>query len=35
MSDIKEAIKLTPNDKKLRDEYEIIKKAKQDYNKKQ
>lgn len=35
MSDIKEAIKLSPNDKKLRDEFELIKKAKQEYNKKQ
>ena len=32
ISDIKEAIKLSPNDKKLREEFEAIKKARTEYN---
>jgi hypothetical protein len=32
IDDIKAAIKLSPADKGLRDEYEIIKKEKQKYN---
>lgn len=35
LQDIKEAIKITPNDKKLREEFETIKKARTEYNKKQ
>jgi tetratricopeptide (TPR) repeat protein len=35
IQDIKEAIKIAPSDKNLRDEFETIKKAKQEYTKKQ